>query len=144
MLLRRGERGLYSSCYVPSKIEYLRQLLAWRAPADAAVNVPLRRFDTIEFCENTANRAGAAAAAGASGATGSPVYIPAQSVPGGDSVLVRLTGEVNGLPFDLSRRFDYEDLPYNTLTEMPAANPTYRERMTNALDEIADELVALL
>jgi len=142
--LSRCERWYGDDTYVPPKIDYLRQLLAERAPADATVDVRLRRFDTIEFCDNTADRAGAAAAAGASGASGAPVYIPPQSVPGGDSVLVRLEGEINGVPFDLSRRFDYEDLPYNTLSEMPAANPEYRERMTNALNEIADELAALL
>lgn len=142
--LGRCERWYGDDSYVPTKIEYLRQLLAERAPADATMDVRLQRFDTIEFCDNTANRAGAAAAAGASGALGTPVYIPAQSFPGGDSVLVRLAGEINGLPFDLSRRFDHEGLAYNALTEMPAANPTYRERMTNALNEIANELAALI
>jgi hypothetical protein len=34
-------------------------------------------------------------------------------------------------------------LPYNTLTEMPGDNPRYRERMTSAMEEIADELAAL-
>ena len=65
-------------------------------------------------------------------------------MPGGDSVLIRLEGEINGVPFDLSRGFDYEDLPYNALSEMPASNPTYRQRMTTAMNEIADELAALL
>lgn len=142
--LGRCERWYGDDSYVPPKIEYLRQLLAERAPADAAIEMRLQRFDTIEFCDNTANRAGAAAATGASAALGDPVYLPAQQIPGGDSVLVRLSGEINGATFDLSRRFDYEDLPYNVMTEMPAANPGYRERMTNAVSEIADELVALL
>jgi hypothetical protein len=142
--LDRCERWYGDDSYVPPKIEYLQQLLVERAPADATVEVRLQRFDTIEFCDNTANRAGAAGATGASGALGTPVYFPAKRIPGGDSVLVRLSGEINGVPFDLSRGFDYEDLPYTALTEMPAANPTYRERMTNAVNEIADELVALL
>jgi hypothetical protein len=142
--LGRCERWYGDDSYVPPKTEYLRQLLAERAPADSTIDVRLQRFDTIEFCDNTANRAGAAAATGASGALGDPVYLPARRIPGGDSVLVRLAGEMNGVPFDLSRRFDYEDLPYNTLSELPAANLEYRERMTNAVDEIADELVRLL
>ena len=141
--LDRCERWYGDDSYVPPKIEYLHQLLAERAPADATVEVRLQRFDTIEFCDNTANRAGAAAATGALSASGDHIYLPAQSISGGDSVLVRLAGEINGVPFDLSRRFDYEDLPYKTLTELPAANPKYRARMTNAVNEIADELVGL-
>ena len=142
--LDRCERWYGDDSYVPPKIEYLHQLLAERAPADATMDVRLQRFDTIEFCDNTANRAGAAAATGALSASGDHIYLPAQSISGGDSVLVRLAGEINGVPFDLSRRFDYEDLPYKTLTELPAANPKYRARMANAVNEIADELVGLL
>lgn len=142
--LGRCERWYGDDTYVPPKIEYLRQLLNARAPPDAPINLRLQRFDTVEFCDNTARRAGAAAAMGASGALGHPVYTPAQGIPGGDSVLIRLQGEINGVPFDLSRRFDYEDLPYNALSEMPASNPAYRPRMTKAMNEIADEIAALL
>jgi hypothetical protein len=142
--LGRCERWYGDDTYVPTKIEYLRQLLNARVPPDVPLNLRLQRFDTVEFCDNTAHRAGAAAAMGASGASGHPVYIPATRIPGGDSVLIRLEGEINGVPFDLSRRFDYEDVPYNALSELPASNPAYRQRMTNALDEIADELAALL
>lgn len=142
--LGRCERWYGDDTYVPPKLEYLRRLLTERAPPDASVDLKLQRFDTVEFCDNTAHRAGAAAAMGASGASGTPVYIPAQRIPGGDSVLIRLAGEINGVPFDLSRRFDYEDLPYNALIEMPATNPAYRQRMTDAMNELADELAALL
>ena len=141
--LGRCERWYGDDSYVPAKLDYLRQLLSARAPESASLSLTLRSFDTIEYCDNTAQRAGAAAAAGASGALGSAVYTPSAHIPGGDSVLVRVTGEINGVPFDLSRHFDYEDLPYNTLTALPSANPTYRKRMTRALEEIADELVAL-
>jgi hypothetical protein len=141
--LGRCERWYGDETYVPPKLEYLRELLAEHARTDATVNVRLRRFDTIEYCENTASRAGAAAAAGASAAMGNHVVTPARQVPGGDSVLVRLAGEINGVPFDLSRGFDYEDLPYNALTDLPAANPAYRHRMANAIKEIVEELAAL-
>jgi hypothetical protein len=142
--LDRCERWYGDASYVPPKIEYLRQLLADRAPAEATIDVTLRRFDTIEVWDNTANRMRVAAATGASSALGTPVYMPVQRIPGGDSVFIRLSGEINGAPFDLSRRFDYEDLPYNTLTEMPAANAEYRERLTSAVNEISDQLAALL
>ena len=132
------QRWYGDDSYVPSKIAYLEHLLAERIP-EAPVHLQLQRFDTVEFCDNTANRAGAAAAAGASG-----VYIPSKDVPGGDSVLVRLAGDINGESFDVSRRFDYSDLKYNELTQMPADNATYRERMKRAVVEIVEEIVAKL
>jgi hypothetical protein len=142
--LSRCERWYGDDTYVPSKLAYLQQLLANRVPQVTTVTLNLRRFDTIEYCDNTANRGAAAAAAGAGGAaTGTAVYIPPQDVPGGDSVLVRLAGEINGVSFDLSRRFDYSDLPYNSLSEMPGDNPSYRARMTSAMEQIADELAVL-
>jgi hypothetical protein len=59
-------------------------------------------------------------------------------------VLVRLAGDINGESFDVSRRFDYSDLKYNELTQMPADNATYRERMKRAVVEIVEEIVAKL
>jgi hypothetical protein len=142
--LRGCERWYGDETYVPSKIEYLQQLLAERISQPGTVSLKLRRFDTIEYCDSTASRGAAAAAAGATAAaTGSSVYIPPLTTSGGDSVLVRLEGEINGAAFDLSRRFDYEDLPYNSLTEMPGDNPGYRVRMTSAMKQIADELAVL-
>jgi hypothetical protein len=136
----RCERWYGDDTYVPSKLVYLEQLLAERVP-DKTVRVQLQRFDTIEYCENTANKGAAAAVAGASAATGTPVFVAHRDIPGGDSVLVRLMGDINGVPFDVSRRFDYSDLPYG-FTEMPAANPTYRERLRVAMIAIVDEIAA--
>jgi len=132
------QRWYGDDSYAPSKIAYLEHLFAERIP-ETPVHLQLQRFDTVEFCDNTANRAGAVAATGASG-----IYIPSKDVPGGDSVLVRLAGDINGESFDVSRRFDYSDLKYNGLTEMPADNATYRERMKRAVVEIVEEIVAKL
>ena len=135
------QRWYGDDTYVPPKLVYLDQLLADRVPQGASVRIELKRFDTIEFCDNTANKAGAAAAAGASGATGTPIYVAPTDTPGGDSVLVRLTGTINGVPFNLSRSFDYSDLPY-AFGNMPASNPQYRERLRLAMASIADELAS--
>ena len=132
------QRWYGDDSYAPSKIAYLEHLFAERIP-ETPVHLQLQRFDTVEFCDNTANRAGAVAATGASG-----IYIPSKDVPGGDSVLVRLAGDINGESFDVSRRFDYSDLKYNELTEMPSDNATYRERMKRAVVEIVEEIVAKL
>lgn len=138
--LRRCERWYGDDTYVPSKLVYLEQLLAERFP-DTTVRVRLQRFDTVEYCDNTANRAGVSAVAGASAATGNRVFVSSRDIPGGDSVLVRLVGDINGVPFDVSRDFEYSDLPYG-FTEMPASNPVYRERLKLAISAIADEIAA--
>jgi hypothetical protein len=97
--LGRCERWYGDDTYVPPKLAYLQPLLADRIPRVATVSLKLRRFDTIEYCDSTANQAAAAAAAGASGAaTGIAVCVPPQDIPGGDSVLVRLVGEITARP----------------------------------------------
>jgi len=72
---------------------------------------------------------------------GTPVYIAPGKVGDGDEVVVRLAGEVNGVPFDLSRRFAYTDL-MPKLIGMAGQKPEYGERMRAALTSIADEIVA--
>ncbi|HEU5136461.1 MAG TPA: hypothetical protein VFU13_15025 [Steroidobacteraceae bacterium] len=129
--------------YQPPKLVYLDRLIAERVPSATPVHITLDVFDTIEYCDNTANRGAAAAAAGASAGAGMPIIIPANTRPGGDSVHVQLAGEINGVPFDSSRAFDYDGLPYK-FTEMPSANGKYREFMRRIMAEIADEIVARL
>jgi hypothetical protein len=129
--------------YQPPKLVYLDHLIAERVPSTTQVNLRLDVFDTIEYCDNTANRGAAAAATGASAGAGLPIFVPASTRPGGDSVHVQLAGEINGVPFDVSRAFDYDGLPYK-FTEMPAANSTYREYLRKMMAEMADEIVAKL
>jgi hypothetical protein len=135
--LGRCERWYGDDTYVPSKLVYLEQLLAERFP-DATVRVRLQRFDTVEYCDNTANRE-TVFVAGVSGVTENQIFFSNRDIPGGDSVLVRLVGDINGVPFDVSRDFDYSDLPYG-FTEIPASNPAYRERLKLAMRAIADEI----
>ena len=129
--------------YLPPKLVYLEKLIADRVPANQPVRIRLDKFDTIEYCENTASRASAAAVYGATSASGSPVYMPANTRPGGDSMHVRITGEINGEPFDVSRGFDYENMSVG-FTQMPSASETYRETLRKQLAEMADEIVATL
>jgi len=134
------QRWYGDETFMPSKLEYLKQLLAARLPPGQSLQVSVERFDIIEFCEDTASRAGAAAATGASYGAGNPTVYVSPGVPGGDSVLVRVAGGVgSAVPFDISRRFDYSDLTWKFL-ELPAANSEYRARLRKALGEIADEI----
>lgn len=137
------QRWYGDDTYQPPKLVYLDSLIANRVPPATSVSIRLDRFDTIEYCDNTANRGASAAVAGATGASGMPIILPASTKPGGDSVHVHLAGEINGVPFDVKRAFDYDLLPYKFL-EMPAANSTYRELLRKMLGEMADEIVAKL
>lgn len=132
--LSRCERWYGDDAYQPPKLVYLDHLIASRVPASMPVRIRLDVFDTLERCDNFSNRSTAGLI---------PGYVP-KPIPGGDSVNVHLAGEINGVPFNASRGFDYEGLAYNGLTQMPSDNPAYRERMHQLMDEIADEIVAKL
>jgi len=134
------QRWYGDETFVPSKLEYLKQLLSERLAPGETLQVSVERFDVIESCEDTASKAGAAAATGAGYGAGSPtVYVPS-GVPGGDNVVVRVAGTFDEAhAFDVSRRFVYSDIRWK-FTEMPAETPQYRDRLRHALSEIADEI----
>lgn len=134
-------RSYGDETYIPSKLTHLEQLLAKRVPPDTKARIELQKFDTIEYCENSARAAGASAAAGASGAVGTSVYLSPTKEPGGDSLFIRVIGQINDVPFDLTRAFDYSDLKY---TNLPSENPAYLDRLRKAMEEIADEMVTKL
>ena len=124
------QRWYGDDTYQPPKLVYLDKLIAERVPAGTPVSIRLDKFDTVEYCDNTANRA-------------VPSYSPPPVIPGGDSVRVHLTGQINGVPFDVKRAFDYDGLPYK-FTEMPSANSTYRELLHKMMGDVADAIVAKL
>jgi len=132
--LSRCERWYGDAAFQPPKLVYLDHLIAARVPASTPVNIRLDVFDTLERCDNYSNRSTAGLI---------PGYVP-KPIPGGDSMNVQVAGEINGVPFNTSRGFDYSGLPYKELTQMPSDNPTYRELMHKLMDEIADEIVAKL
>jgi hypothetical protein len=132
--LSRCERWYGDDAYQPPKLVYLDHLIAARVPASTPVKIRLDVFDTLERCDNFSNRSTAGLI---------PGVVP-KPIPGGDSVNVQVAGEINGVPFNASRSFDYSSLPYKELTQMPSDNPTYRELMHKLMDEIADEIVGKL
>jgi len=137
------ERWYGDDTFQPSKLATLDWLVAARVPSDKVVNIRLDRFDTIEYCANTASRAGAAAAYGASSASGNPVYMTPTTVAGGDSVHLRLAGEINGVPFDVTRVFDYDGLHHKAFL-LPSSGDRYRELLWDSMGQLADEIVSKL
>jgi hypothetical protein len=134
------QRWYGDETFQPSKLEYLKHLLAKQLPPGETLQLSVEQFDIIEFCEDTASQAAAAAATGASYGSGNPMVYVATRVPGGDRVEVHVAGKVGGTtPFRLSRQFDYSDL-HTKFAQMPAANEEYRNRLRNALGEIATQI----
>jgi hypothetical protein len=122
------------NAFLPPKLVYLDHLIAARVPPSTPVSIRIDVFETLERCDNFSNRSTAGLI---------PGYVP-KPIDGGDSMNVQLAGEINGVPFNATRGFDYSGLPYNGLTQMPSDNPTYRALMHKLMEEIADEIVAKL
>jgi hypothetical protein len=129
------ERWFGDDTLQPSKLAYLKRRLAERIASPAQIHLQLTHFDIIEYCEHSSsgNATGAARAAGGS----IPLFTPAPVV--GDTVVLRLAGDINGMPFDLSRDFDYGTL--YRFPDRPSSSVRYRELLRSRLDEIIDQLV---
>ena len=130
------ERWFGDDTFKPNKLVYLEALIAERIPAKTAVHIRLERFDTVEYCQSTGHSGSAAARN--SGAAGLPAF-EAGAVTG-DSVRLRLAGTINGVPFDVSRTFDYGYLDY-TFPETASSNYIYRALLRDRLEQMADEIV---
>jgi hypothetical protein len=130
---------VYGDKYIePSKIEYLRSLLAERlAPATKLV-VRIERYDTIERCELTSKFVQQAGwEAGVAVATKGVVLSgPAAKGPGDDFAL-QLVGSANGVPFRFRRVFDYSDLK---VAGLPSGDAEFRARLERLFGEFVELL----
>lgn len=134
------ERWFGDDAFHPAKLVYLDSLIAERVTVKKAVHIRLDRFDTVEYCENSGNPGGSALARNA-GAAGLPAFEAGAVV--GNSVHLRMAGAVNGVPFDVSRTFDYGFIEY-TFPEAPSSNYIYRVLLRSHLEQMADEIVKLI
>jgi len=120
--------------FVPSRIAYLQRRVADRTRADMRIHILLRRFDVVEYCEF-------ARGGDATGATqvsrGTVAFSPAPV--NGDTVVLRLSGEVDGVPFDQSSQFDYGTM--YRFPNPPSGSPEYREQLRGRLDLLIDDIV---
>ena len=123
------ERWFGDNTFEPSKLVYLDNELAQRTPADTNVHVRLKRFDIIEYCEHSIG--GSASEAAAAGGGRIRGFTPGPVV--GDTVFIRIAGDVNGSSFDVSRQFDYGTL-YRS-PDIPSESPRYRALLRAKLDE---------
>jgi hypothetical protein len=74
------------------------------------------------------------------GVTGGRVVLPVD-VPKdikGDTFIVRFSGAINSIPFDISEQFDYDDISFRSF---PSENPEYRARIQHAIDSAVDQLL---
>jgi hypothetical protein len=95
----------------------------------------------VEHCEATAARikelAGAAVVATTTGHSQRYSLLPNAT---GDVFVVRISGEVNGKPFDVTRGFDYGKIAFG---EFPSESPVYREHVSGSLREAVDAILAI-
>ncbi|HEU4780340.1 MAG TPA: hypothetical protein VFS58_10715 [Steroidobacteraceae bacterium] len=129
------ERWFGDDTFLPSKLVYLDKRVAERTAFNMNVHIRLTRFYVIEYCEQSVSGNATASARTAGGLI--PQFTPAPI--NGDTVVLRLAGEINGMPFDESRRFDYGTL--YKFSQPPSANPTYRALLRSKLEEIVDAMV---
>jgi hypothetical protein len=132
------ERWFGDNTFEPSKLDFLGDELAQRTPADTNVHLRLRRFDVIEYCEHSIG-GGATEAAAAAGRR-VPGFTPAPLV--GDTVFMRIAGDVNGTSFDVYRQFDYATL-YRS-PDIPSESPRYRALLRAKLDEMLSEITNIV
>jgi len=129
------ERWFGDDTLVPSKLVYLHQRIAESTRFDMKVHVRLTRFDIVEYCEQTVSGNATAAAKTAGGSIRD--FRPAPI--NGDTVVLRLAGEINGMTFDEYRQFDYGTL--YKFSQSPSANFTYRALLRSGLEEIVDAIL---
>ena len=132
------ERWFGDNTFEPSKLVYLENELAHRTRADTNVYLRLKRFDIIEYCQHSTG--GSATEAAAAAGRRIPAFTPAPVI--GDTVFVRITGDVNGTSFDFSRQFDYGTL-YRS-PDIPSTSPRYRALLHAKLDEIVSEITSIV
>jgi len=131
------ERWFGDEVFQPPKLAWLDALIAESTPPSTSVRLRLERFDTVEFCENPGKPGGSAAARN-SGAKTLPQFDAGAAT--GDTVLLRLAGTINGVAFDVTRSFDYGNLPY-TSPDPPSSHPQYRALLRENLRRLIDEIV---
>jgi hypothetical protein len=122
--IRSCERWFGDDTVEPSKLDYLASRVSERTRADMHIHVLLKRFDIVEYCEfvPVGNGTGAATA----GFTAAPAI--------GDTVVMHLAGDVNGVPFDFESRFDYARM--YRFPHPPSSSPQYVAQLRGRLDEL--------
>ncbi len=132
------ERWFGDDTLVPSKLEFLSAQISQLTRADMRVHVRLTRFDIVEYCEfvpvGEGTGATRAVAGSADGVYGAPTT--------GDTVVMHLSGEVNGTPFDLDSRFDYGLMV--RFPHPPSSSPEYLRQLRGRLEQLAKDVANIV
>jgi hypothetical protein len=130
--IRSCERWFGDQTIEPPKLSLLAAQVAEWTRADMPIRIVLRRFEIVEYCEFTSVGAGTGAAQSS--------FTPAPA--NGDTVVIRLSGTVNGIPFDLESRFDYGAM--YRFPNLPSSSPQYREQLRLRLAQLCKEIANLV
>ena len=131
--IKSCERWFGDDTIVPSKLAFLAARVSDRTRSDMQIHILLKRFDIIEYCEFTSGGNGTSAATFG--------FTPAPNT--GDTVVVHLTGEVNGMPFDLESRFDYGKMYYR-FPNLPSSSLQYRGQLRDRLEQFVKEIANIV
>lgn len=131
----------YGDQYIsPNKISYLEHTLSKEAP-NQAIELEIIKFDTVEYCLDTAKKVAAIATASAlAAAVGGIYYYRIPGNTGGDFFRLSISGFVNKKPFEFTGDFSYSDLSY---TNFPSESSEYRERVKDLFIEARKYIYAV-
>lgn len=123
----------------PSKLAYLRSLLAERLAPAQPIRVRIERFDTIERCEKTLAQTPRSARHEELTETSAGKGRASDGREGssGDDFTLQLAGTLDDRPFQFRRSFDYGDLVFSG---SPGGNARYRARIQQLFAEFIQEL----
>ena len=132
------ERWFGDDTIVPSKMQFLAGEISHLTRSDMQVHVRVTRFDIVEYCEFVPVGEGTGATRAVAGSNAGVHGAPTT----GDTVVMRLAGDVNGTPFDLESRFDY-GLMYR-FPNPPSSSPEYLGQFRGRLEQLAKDVANIV
>lgn len=125
----------------PSKLAYLEYATGKAYTGSDPIAVTVTKYDTIEYCLDTAKRMTVQSQAIALAATtGNTQYYTLPGFTGGDFFRLQLSGQVNGKPFEFVGDFVYSDLAFRNF---PSENQTYRARVAALFDKAVSHILSV-
>ena len=133
-------RSYGDSFIVPSKLDYLHDLIEQRLAPSIKLDIDISSFQTIERCELSVKQSqqDIVANSGVAGIlVGSAMGVPTETVTAGNDFTLQIDGNANKRPFRFSQTFSYADIKF---TNFPSESPVYQERVQKCFDAFIKKL----
>lgn len=132
------ERWFGDESIIPSKLAFIGTRISDLMRSDMHIHIRLTRFDIVEYCEFVPVGDATGAARAVAGSSGGVNQAPAT----GDTVVMRLTGDVNGTPFDLESRFDYGHM--YRFPNPPSSSPEYLRQFRGRIEQLVKDVANIV